>query len=119
MNPNKKVDWQKSIITGLSVGSWLITMGVLFVIDMASPGRDNMFTHLLGGQEQAEWNYNLLTLGYILLVVSLFSCILGFVLNLMRLRSNKESLKISIVIIGVINLIALVVYTLIFGGQIF
>jgi len=116
---NKKVDWQKSVITGLSVGSWIITLGVLLLIDAASPVRDNLFTHVMGGQEQADWNYDLLAIGYVMLVISLFSCILAFVFNFMHFHKNGEKLKISVIIIGIINLVALGIYTFMFAAQIF
>jgi heme/copper-type cytochrome/quinol oxidase subunit 2 len=115
----RKPDWMVRGATILSVISWLLTIFVVLILDIASPNQENMFTHYFGGMERAVWNEGFILVAYIFLILSMASCLTAFVFNMLRKRRKTDKYKKSVIIIGVITVIGFIAFMLRFGGQLF
>jgi hypothetical protein len=115
----KQPDWMVKGATILNVISWLLTISALLVIDIAAPNQSNMFTHLMGTAERVVWDEFFILLAYIILVLSLLSSFAAFTFHIMRKRRKTDKLRISIIIIGSINLIGFIFFMYRFGFQLF
>jgi uncharacterized membrane protein YgcG len=121
----KKSDWVSKTATALSLIAWVIMIAVWVVLDMAAPDRVHGWLSFFEVQFgttaafRARWNYPLVYTAYVLLLVSLGSCMIAFVLNKMRMRRKSDKYKKSIFVIGGITVIAFVVFLFRFGFILF
>jgi len=106
----KQADWVVKAATALSFVSWLVAVGAVIFIDQAAPQRENFFTLVYGGTVRTVWDANLLPIALIFLVLSLLSCAAAFIFNMLRMRRKTDKVRKSILIIGGINIIALIVF---------
>jgi len=124
----KKSDWTNKLATVLTLVSWVIVIAVWVVLDMASPERGMRFTQTFfeatfgtdaNSVLRTRWNYTLVYAAYVLFLISIGTCAIAFVLNRFRMRRKTDKLKISILVIGGINIVAFVFFLIRFGYVIF
>lgn len=116
----RQADWVIKAASVLSFISWLVAITVVFVLDLAAPENDNFFTRTWEGAAlRTTWNETLLPAVFILLMVSLLSCIAAFFFNRIRMRRKTDKFKKSILIIGALTLAGLILFVFRFGGYMF
>jgi len=107
----KDKDWMVQGSTILCVLAWMLSFFALLVIDLAAPTQANMFTHLMGGQERVTWNEAFILLAYIMLVLSVISCVTSLTFNVMRMKRSHDKLKISVLVINVLTIAGFIFFT--------
>jgi len=115
----KRPDWMIRGATILCVIAWFLTVGALLLLDVASPTAENLITHMLDSTERDVWNELFLLITYALLILSLLSCVCAFIFNMLRMRRKTDKYKKSIIVIGLLTLVAFVIFMVVFGGQLF
>jgi len=122
----KKRRLRGSLVTILSLIPWLIMIAVWVLIDIASPGREMTFiTSFFNVQFGAEplarpaWNYPLIYIAYVLMLVSLGLCLIAITINILGKRREGEKMKKSVFIIGGITIVAFVFFIINFWTVIF
>jgi len=108
----KKADWVVKMATVLSFIAWLVAFGVWIVLDSASPEKTTFFTQFFGSTVRSYWDTSLLPLAFALLVVSLCTCIVAFVFNMLRMRRKTDKYRKSIIIIGAITIVGIVFFVI-------
>jgi len=124
----QKRDLVTRMSTILSLGAWVIMIAVWIVLDQASPEKGMRFTQTFFevhfGVDSAvamrtRWNYTLVYAAYVMMLISLGSCAIAFVLNKMRMKRKNDKLKISIFVISGITVIAFVFFLIQFWSVLF
>jgi len=122
----KKADWVSKAATLLSLSAWTIMIAVWAVLEAAAPERERRFiTSFFDVQFgtapliRERWDYTLVYIAYVLLLVSLGTCVIAFFINRTRLKRKNDRYKISIFIAGGITAIALVVFMIHFWPVLF
>lgn len=115
----RQADWVVNAAAILSLISWIVSISVLFLIDIASPDALQGLTTALGGTPDTAWNVALLPAAFFLLVASVFACITAFIFNMLRMRRKTDKVRKSIIIIGVSTIVGIIFFVLRFGGYIF
>jgi len=122
----KKDDWVSKTATILSLFAWTIMIAVWAVLEAAAPERERIFiTSFFDVQFGTAplirdvWDYTLVYIAYVLLLVSLGTCAIAFFVNRTRMKRKNDRYKISIFIAGGINVIALVVFHIHFWSVLF
>jgi len=122
----QKVDWVGRFATILSLCAWGIMIAVWIVLETASPERDMKFiTSFFDVQfgtapsVRTRWNYSMVYTAYILMLVSLGTCVIAFFLNKMRMKRKRDKYKKSIFIIGGITIIAFIAFMIRFWSVLF
>jgi len=122
----KKKDWVGRMTTVLSLISWVIMIAVWVVIDAAAPERVHTFTATFFqetfGTEivvRTRWDYTLVYIAYVLMLLSLGSCIFAFIFNKLRMKRKSDKYKKSVFVIGGITVIAFIVFLIRFWNVLF
>jgi len=122
----KKPDWVSRMATILSLSAWTIMLAVWVVLEAASPDREMMFINTFfnahfgtAGFGRARWDYSLVYTAYILLLVSLGTCVVAFLFNKMRMKRKSDKYKTSIFVIGGITIIAIIAFMIRFWSMLF
>ena len=121
----KKSDWVSNTATTLSLVAWVIMIAVWAVIDAAAPDREHGWLSFFEVQFgtaaaiRARWDYTLVYTAYVLMLVSLGTCLIAFAFNKMRMRRKNDKYKKSIFVIGSITLIAFVFFLIRFWPVLF
>lgn len=116
-----KKDWITQMATILSFAAWVIMFFVWIVLYMAETNQGVMFFNSFFDVEptRVRWDYTLVYIAFVMMLVSLGTCIIAFVCNKMRMKRKSDKYKISIFIIGGITIIALTVFMIYFGYILF
>ena len=122
----KKADWLSKAAAILSLFAWTIMIAVWAVLEAAAPERERRFiTSFFDVQFGTPplireiWDYTLVYIACVLLLVSLGTCAIAFFINRMRMKRKSDRYKISIFIAGGINVIVLVVFLIHFWSVLF
>jgi len=124
----KSKDFIGRLTTILSLGAWAIMIAVWVVLEMASPEKGMRFTQTFfevhfgvdsASSMRARWNYTLVYAAYVMMLVSMGSCIIAFLLNKMRMRRKGDKYKKSIFVIFGITVIAFVFFLIRFWSVLF
>jgi len=122
----QKKDWVIRLATILSISAWFIMLVVWVVIEMASPDREMTFINTffdvhfgVAGQGSRSWNTSLVYIAYVLMLVSLGTCAIAFILNKMRMKRKGDKYKKSILVIGGISVIAFTAFMIRFWSVLF
>ena len=122
----KKPDPIGRMATILNLGAWSIMLAVWAVIDRAAPQKGmkmiNTFFDVhfgVAGQGRVGWDKSLIYAAYLMILFSLGSCIIAFILSLMRRKRKTDKIRISILIIGGITIIVFVIFLINFWRYLF
>lgn len=115
----RQADWVVRGATVLSAVSWLIALAVMIILDQAAPERENFFTRLFEENVRLHWDAQLLFPAFILLILSLATCIAAFIFNSFRMRRKTDKYRASIFIIGAVNIAGIVYFLVRFGSVMF
>jgi len=122
----KKTDWVGRMATILSFVTWIIMIAIWAVLDAAAPEKETRFITSFFDVHfgtapliRDRWDHALVYVAFILLLVSLSTCIIAFLFNKMRMKRKRDKYKKSIFIAGGITVIALTVFLLRFWPVLF
>ena len=114
-NRRKKADWLVKSAAALSIVAWFVAFAVWLLLDVASP---DMWLNYRGNEVgNANWDDNLLSMVFLLLLLSLAICIVAFVFNKLRMRRKTDKYRKSVFVIGGITIIGIVAFLLRFGSS--
>ena len=124
----RKSDWVSKMATILSLLAWCIMIAVWIVLESASPERGMRFTQTFfqvhfgtdaASTIRTRWDHTLVYIAYILMLVSMGTCIIAFIMNKMRMKRKTDKYKKSIFIVGGITIIAFVAFMIRFWSVLF
>ena len=128
-NKNKrkiKNDWVSKTATILSLCAWTIMLAVWTVLHLASGDRYIAMTASFGRwvfdmepNLRFGWDRTLVYVAFVLLLVSLATCVIAFLFNKRRMKRKTDKYKKSIFVIGGITIIALVFFLIDFWSMLF
>lgn len=90
--------------------SWLLIITALLFTDKAKPVRETFFDRLLEVSVRQYWDQELLKKAFIVLLVNMVVCIVGFFLNMMRQRRKTDKISKSIIILAAITMSGILWY---------
>lgn len=90
--------------------SWILIITALIITGEAQPRHENFIDRLYHVTVRSNWDRNLLSYVFYILLINLATCIIGFVLNMLRQRRKTDKISKSIVILGLITLSGIVWY---------
>ncbi|MDR2571162.1 MAG: hypothetical protein LBD23_12875 [Oscillospiraceae bacterium] len=122
----KKTDWLRGTTNIMSLCAWCIMLVVWVVIELAAPAKESLlFTSFFnvrfgsGTAIRTQWDYTLVYVAYVLMLVSLGICMIGFILNRARVMKQGGKYSISIMLIGGITIVVFVIFLINFGSTLF
>jgi len=116
----KQADWVVKMATILSVASWLTAMVVSIMIDQASPMRTTFIGNVWGESGvRTYWDTSLLPYALTFLIIAFCCCVGAFIFNAMRMRRKSDRFRKSIIITGVLTLIAIFIFIANFAPVLF
>ncbi|MCL2015763.1 MAG: hypothetical protein FWG68_05895 [Defluviitaleaceae bacterium] len=116
----KQADLVTKLATILAVVSWGIIIAAFLLIDAASPVQENLLTRLFAQEAVRDvWDIVFIRVTIIMLVVSFIVCVAAFLFNKMRMRRKTDHYKISIIISGIINFVAIIALIITFWADLF
>ena len=122
----KKTDWVSKTATILSLSAWTIMIAVWAILSAAAPERERRFITSFFDMQfgtapliRTRWDYTLVYIAYILLLVSLGTCVIAFLLNRQRMKRKRDKYKKSILVAGGITIITFVIFLIRFWYALF
>ena len=121
----RKINWISVMATLLSLAAWAIMIGVWFVLDAAAPEREygwlSFFTVNFDTvpSYRTRWNYNLVYLAYVMMLVSMGSCAISILLGRMRKKRKLDRIHKSVYVIAGITVIGFIVFLINFWDYLF
>jgi 4-amino-4-deoxy-L-arabinose transferase-like glycosyltransferase len=112
----KKRDIVSRMPTILALIAWMILAAVWVILDQAAPDRGygwlSFFEVNFGtaAAHRTRWNYSLVYVSYILLLVSIGTCLIAFVFNKFRMRRKTDKYRVSVFFVGGVSIIAFVFF---------
>ncbi len=92
------------IVWLVSAVSWLLIIIALAFADKAKPENETFFDRYLGKTARSYWDEELLRYAFIIFIINLIICIVGFVLNLQRQKRKTDKISKSIILLGIASL---------------
>jgi hypothetical protein len=90
--------------------SWFLIIIALIITGEAQPRHANFIDRLYKVTVRSNWDTNLLSYVFYVLLLNLATCIFGFILNMMRQRRKTDKISKSILVLGLITLSGIVWY---------
>jgi len=122
----QKKDWVSRMATILSLSAWAVMIAVWVLIEYASPETEFLFLSGFGRVHfdlnpvlRQRWNDTLIYIAYVLLLVSLGTCLIAFFFNKIRMKRKTDKYKKSIFVIGGITVIAFIFFLIVHGSRLF
>jgi len=122
----KKKDWKSILATLLSLIAFGLMAAVWVVLEAGAPEREmrfiTTFFNVHFGAEsviRATWDKTLLYVAYVLQLISLGTCLIASVLNIMHIKPKYGKFRITIFIISGITICAFTFFLVRFGSLIF
>ena len=123
-----KPDWVSRMATILCLCAWGLMIAVWVLLETASPEKGMTFTQTFfnvhfgtdaASALRTRWDYTLVYVAYILLLVSLGTCVIAFLFNKMRMKRKSDKYRVSIFVVGGITIIAFVFFIIRFWSVLF
>ena len=118
----KRKDWVEWMSTTMTIVAWVTMFAVWIIVQAAAPEVEWAFLAGFGrivfGMEpvlRGSWDYALVYLAFILLLIAIVMSVIAFALHLMQKRKKADKIKISILITSAISVVILVVFLINFG----
>ena len=112
----KKTNWVGIAATVLSLAAWVTMIAVWVVLDSAAPEREygwlSFFDVNFGATAsyRTSWNYNLVYVAYILMLVSLGACATSIILGRMRKKRKRDKINKPVYVIAGITVVGFIVF---------
>jgi hypothetical protein len=122
----KKKDWICNMSTILGLSVWVILIAVWALLEMASPEIEFGFLASFGRVHfdmepvlRRRWDYALVYVAYVLLLISMGTSVIAFLFNRMRMKRKGDRYKKSIFVVGGISVIVFVFFLIRFSYVLF
>jgi len=122
----KNKDWKSILATVLSLVAFALMAAVWVVLEAGAPEREmrfiTSFFNVHFGAEtvvRTTWDKTLIYVAYILQLISLGTCLIASVLNIMHIKPKYGKFKITIFIISGITIFAFSFFLVRFGSYLF
>jgi hypothetical protein len=122
----KKTNWIRSAANIMSLCAWCIMFAVWVLVESAAPAKERvLFTSFFnvkfgsGRTINTQWDYTLLYIAYVLMLISLGICLIGFVLNRTWVMKQGGKYSISNFIIGGITIVSFIMFLINFSSMLF
>ena len=121
----RRINWVSVTATVLSLAAWAMMIAVWFVLDAAAPEKEygwlSFFTVNFDAvaSYRTSWNYNLVYLAYVLMLVSMGSCAISILLGRMRKKRKTDRIHKSVFVIAGITVIGFIVFMIRFWYVLF
>ncbi|MCK9172711.1 MAG: hypothetical protein AB7T15_03190 [Desulfuromonas sp.] len=100
-------DLAQQLLRVLAALSWLLVLAAFFLISLAKPQTETFFERYNNLPVQTQWNAELLVYVFWLLLAAILCGGLGLGFNLLRLRRRDDSVRLSLVLAGLLSLLGL------------
>jgi len=121
----KRINWVSVIATVLSLAAWVIMLAVWYVLYEAAPEKEYGWLSFFAvnfdtvASYRTRWNYNLVYLAYVLILVSMGSCAISILLGRMRKKRKTDRIHKSVYVIAGITVIGFIVFLIRFWYVLF
>ncbi|MCL2125660.1 MAG: hypothetical protein FWH33_06700 [Oscillospiraceae bacterium] len=111
----KKQDWVVRSVTIIAIIGWISALFAFLLIQRASPLHENFITRILNVDVASYWNSAMLRGAFIAILVSFLISLIGFLFNMTRHRRKTDKYNKLLITIGVLSVIVLVVFLVLFA----
>ena len=101
--------WTKTL-RWLGVFGWLVMIVALYVIDLAKPEEENMFTKAANVSVRKTWDPELIHYLFYLMIFGLCISVIGIVINSRRHHRKDDRFKYILIILGIISAFGIIKY---------
>ncbi len=95
-------------LTSLKIITWMSLIFTLIIIQIAKPKSGGFFKTKYGSNISNHWNYDLLAISLVLMLLGIALSIFGLYINSKRMRRKNDSISKILLFTGVIFLISLI-----------
>lgn len=110
MKPNRRMgpDLLIRILRWLGIFGWLVMIVALYIIDMAKPEEENMFTKTANVSVRTTWDPELIHYLFYLLIFGLCISVIGIVINSRRHHRKDDRFRYILIILGAISVFGII-----------
>ena len=94
----------------LGIFGWFVMIAALYIIDMAKPEEENMFTRKLDVSVRKTWDPELIQYLFYLLIFGLCISVIGIVINSRRHHRKDDRFRYILITLGVISFFGIIKY---------
>jgi len=106
----RRKDWVSRCITFFAVIGWGCAFVAFTYGNRAKPGFDSVVLRALGGTVRQYWDIDMLNLSFRVLLITLFICVLGFLINMSRYRRKSDRINKPLLVLAIITFVAIIVF---------
>ncbi len=100
------------VLRWLGIFGWFVMIVALYIIDMAKPEEENMFTKKLNASVRTTWDPALIRYLFWVLIFGLIISVIGLVINSRRHHRKDDRFKYILFVLGAISCFGVVKYLL-------
>lgn len=101
--------WNKTL-RWLGIFGWFVMIVALYIIDMAKPEGENMFTKKLNVSVRTTWDPELIQYLFYLLIFGLCISVIGIVINSRRHHRKDDRFRYILIVLGAISFFGIIKY---------
>ncbi len=94
----------------LGIFGWFVMIVALYIIDMARPEEENMFTKTADVSVRTTWDPKLITYLFYLLIFGLCISVIGIVINSRRHHRKDDRFRYILITLGAISTFGIIKY---------
>jgi hypothetical protein len=94
----------------LGIFGWFVMIAALYIIDMAKPEEENMFTRKHDVSVRKIWDPELIQYLFYLLIFGLCISVIGIVINSTRHHRKDDRFRYILITLGVISFFGIIKY---------
>jgi hypothetical protein len=98
------------ILRWLGIFGWFVMIVALYILDMAKPEEENMFTKAADVNVRTTWDPKLIHYLFCLLIFGLCISVIGVVINSRRHHRKDDRFKYILITLGAISTFGIIKY---------
>ena len=106
----RKKDWVVRCVSLTAVIGWLFALVALIYANRAKPAYVGYLTRVFRVDVVQYWDVAMLNMSFRALLISFVTCLIGLLFNMTRKRRKSDRFNVAIISLGVISLIAIVIF---------
>jgi hypothetical protein len=106
----KGPDLLNKILRWLGIFGWFVMIVALYIIDMAKPEEENMFTKTADISVRKTWDLKLIHYLFCLMIFGLCISTIGIVINSRRHHRKDDRFKYILITLGAISTFGIIKY---------
>ena len=103
-------DFLIKTLRGLGIFGWFVMIAALYILDMAKPEEENMFTKAADVNVRTTWDPQLINYLFCLLIFGLGISIIGVFINSRRHHRKDDRFKYILITLGAISTFGIIKY---------